>query len=262
MKRIEVLSCSDLKKIYHSRQGDVLALDGVTFSVEEGEFICLVGPNGCGKTTLLKLIAGLIQPTTGNIRIAPPESDSHLPAAMVFQDHGLFPWMTVQDNVAFGLEMQGVPARQAQDRARALIEQLGLDEFTRSYPHQLSGGMRQLTAIGRAFLANPSLLLMDEPFRSLNAQVRTLLQEELLSLWQRHNKIILYVTHDISEAVLMGDRILVMSGRPGHIREQIRIPFERPRQLRGRDASAAAEIEGQIWSIMEKDIRFSLKVSR
>ncbi len=256
------LSCTDLTKTYHSRQGDVRALDGVNFSVDEGEFICLVGPNGCGKTTLLKLIAGLNQPTSGTISINHSEADSHLPAVMVFQEHGLFPWMTVEANVAFGLEMQGVSTRHAQDRARTLVEQLGLGEFARSYPHQLSGGMRQLAALGRAFLADASLLLMDEPFRSLDAQVRYLLQEELLRLWQSHNKVILYVTHDISEAVLLSDRILVMSGRPGHIREQIRIPFQRPRQLRGRDASAAAEIEAQIWSIMEKDIRLNLKGSR
>jgi len=259
---MKILSCSDLTKIFRSQQGDVLALDGVTFSVEDSEFISLIGPNGCGKTTLLKLIAGLNQPTSGNISIATPEADTHLPAVMVFQDHGLFPWMTVQANVAFSLEMQGISARQAQDRARALVEQLGLGEFTHSYPHQLSGGMCQLTALGRAFLANSSLLLMDEPFRALDAQVRYLLQEELLRLWQAQNKVILYVTHDISEAVLLSDRILVMSGRPGHIREQIHIPFQRPRQLRGRDASAAAEIEAKIWSIMEKDVRLNLKVPK
>jgi NitT/TauT family transport system ATP-binding protein len=199
---MQVLSCGDVSKKFSSRQGDVQALDGVTFNIAEGEFVCLVGPNGCGKTTLLKLIAGLSQPSSGKIQITHSNEDSPLPAAMVFQDHGLFPWMTVQANMAFGLDMQGIPARQVQKQARALAEKLGLGAFAQAYPYQLSEGMRQLTAIGRAFLVNPSLLLMDEPFRSLDAQIRSLLQEELLRLWQSHNKVILYVTHDISEAVV------------------------------------------------------------
>ena len=253
------LACEQLAKIFPGRQGEIRALEDVTFGIEAGAFVCLVGPNGCGKTTLLRLIAGLTPPTAGSVRINPAIMDGRLPAAMVFQDQGLFPWMTALENVAFGLEAQGVPARQARARGRDLIAQLGLAEFESFYPYQLSGGMRQLVAIGRAFLADPAILLMDEPFRALDAQVRRLLQDELLALWERHRKLILYVTHDVEEAILLGDRVLVMSGRPGHIREEVSVPLSRPRQVLGKDAAAIGHLAGRIWSMLEQDVRLRMR---
>jgi NitT/TauT family transport system ATP-binding protein len=250
--------CQHLCKVYRTRNGVVPALEDVTFSVGEREFVCLVGPSGCGKTTLLKLIAGLLQPTSGRIVFAAEPANDHPRSALVFQEHGLFPWMSVLDNVAFGLEMQGVGRLERRDRARAFIEQVGLASFAHSYPHELSVGMRQRVGIARAFVADSQILLMDEPFGSLDAQTRLVLQEELLRIWRDHKKLVVYVTHDIEEAVLLGDRVLVMTGRPGSIREEIPIPLPRPRALSAREQPEVMEIKWHIWKMLEDEVRKSL----
>lgn len=252
------LNCQHLCKTYQTRNGVVTALENVTFSAREQEFVCFVGPSGCGKTTLLKIIAGLLESTSGQITFNAEPADGRPHNSLVFQEHGLFPWMTVLDNVAFGLEMQGVRRQERRDRARAFIEKVGLVSFAHSYPHELSVGMRQRVGIARAFVAEPQMLLMDEPFGSLDAQTKLVLREELLRIWKAHRKLVVYVTHDIEEAVLLGDRILVMTGRPGRIREEIPIPLGRPRDLSNRERPEVAEIKWHIWKILEDEVKKSL----
>jgi len=250
--------CQHLYRAYQTRNGTVPALEDVTFSVGEQEFVCIVGPSGCGKTTLLKLIAGLLEPTSGRIVFDAKPADGRFRTALVFQEHGLFPWMAVLDNVAFGLEMQGVGREERRHRARAFIEKVGLASCANSYPHELSVGMRQRVGIARAFVADPQIMLMDEPFGSLDAQTRLVLQEELLRIWKDHQKLVVYVTHDIEEAVVLGDRVLVMTGRPGRIREEIAIPLGRPRDLSAREQPEVTEIKWHIWKMLEEEVRKDL----
>jgi NitT/TauT family transport system ATP-binding protein len=252
--------CHQVAKKFKALQGEVTALDGVDFSVGEEEFVCIVGPSGCGKTTLLKIIAGLIQPTSGQVIYDPSDTNHHPESAMVFQDQGLFPWMTVLDNVAFGLEMRGVDRRARVAQAEDFLSRVGLGNFIHSYPHELSGGMRQRVAILRAFLTDPIMLLMDEPFGGLDSQTRLVMQEELLRIWKEHRKTVLYVTHDIEEAILLSDRILVMSGRPGTLREDIPIPLPRPRQFADRNRPEASVIYERIWNMIENEVRKDLRI--
>ena len=252
--------CVQLSKTFFSQRGRVNALKSVNFDVKDQEFLCIVGPSGCGKTTLLKLIAGLIKPTSGQILFSNDPSNGQPRTAMVFQDQALFPWMNVLDNVAFGLEMQGIDRKERRSQAYDLLKKVGLDGFYYSYPHELSGGMRQRVAILRAFLANPLILLMDEPFGALDSQTRLVMQEELLRIWKDHRKTIIYVTHDIEEAILLGDRILVMSGRPTSIRQEIIVPLERPRQLMIRDHPEVIEIRWHIWKMLEDEVRKELRI--
>ncbi|MFC2023720.1 ABC transporter ATP-binding protein [Chloroflexota bacterium] len=250
--------CQHLSKSYPTRNGAIVALDDVTFDVGEREFVCVVGPSGCGKTTLLKIIAGLLEPTSGRLVFSSPALKGRPRSAMVFQDHGLYPWMTVLDNVAFGLKMQGMESEERHERALAFITRVGLAPFANSYPHELSIGMGQRVGIARAFVAGPQMLLMDEPFGSLDAQTKLVLEEELLRIWREHQKLVVYVTHDIEEAVLLGDRVLVMTGRPGRIREDIPIPIKRPRDLSTREHSDVAEIKWHIWRMLKEEVRESL----
>jgi len=252
--------CCEVTKTYRTRNGSVHALDKTSFSVGRREFVCIVGPSGCGKTTLLKIIAGLIKPTSGEIVYNGSGSNGRLRNAMVFQEHGLFPWMTVLDNVAFGLEMQGARRRERRERAGAFVQQIGLGSFADAYPHSLSVGMRQRVGILRAFAADPQMLLMDEPLGSVDAQAKRVLQTELLRIWEQHQKLVIYVTHDIEEAVLLGDRVLVMSARPGRVLEEIPIPLSRPRQL-GKERPEISEIKWHIWTMLEDGVRQSLSVS-
>jgi len=250
--------CRQIGKVYPTGDGGVRALEDVTFSVAPEEFVSIVGPSGCGKTTLLKIIAGLIAPTSGTVEFPDGANGDRPRTALVFQEHGLFPWMTVLDNVAFGLEMRGVARPERSERARAFIEKVGLAPFARSHPHELSAGMQQRVGIVRAFVSNPRVLLMDEPFGSLDAQTRLVLQDELLRIWKDDRKVVIHVTHDIEEAVRLGDRVLVMTGRPGHILEEIAIPLDRPRDSSGGIAPQVAEIRWHIWKILESDVRKGL----
>ena len=254
-------SCHNLWKTYQTRSGNIPALEDVTFSVEPEEFVCIVGPSGCGKTTLLKLIAGLQQPSSGGIVFGTGAAADRPRTALVFQDHGLFPWMTVLDNVAFGLEMRGVSRSERHDQAATFIDMVGLAPFAHCYPHELSVGMSQRVGIARAFVADPDILLMDEPLGSVDAQTKLLLQSELLRIWREHRKLVIYVTHDIDEAILLGDRVLVLAGHPGRIREEISIPIDRPRELSYRDRPDVTEIKWHIWSILESEVRKSLWIS-
>jgi NitT/TauT family transport system ATP-binding protein len=248
------LVCQDINKTYVTPRGAVTALEHVSFRAEGEQFVCIVGPSGCGKTTLLKIIAGLLKPASGTAHV---EGKS----AMVFQSDGLFPWKTVLQNVAFGLKVQGVPRKPREDLAVARIEQMGLGDFANRYPYELSAGMQQRVALARAFVSDAPILLMDEPFGALDAQTRTILQDELLHIWQRDHKLIVFVTHDLDEAIRLADRILVLSARPGTIRADIRVKLPRPRDAVGSNHQEMAELKWDIWKMLEADMRQQLHVS-
>ncbi|MDQ3810034.1 MAG: ABC transporter ATP-binding protein [Chloroflexota bacterium] len=250
-----------MSKTFTTRAGPVQAVADVTFEVAAGEFVSIVGPSGCGKSTLLRLLAGLLDHSSGQVRFETEPAGARPRNAMVFQEHGIFPWLTVIDNVAFGLEMQGVPGRERRARARTFLAQVGLQDVAGAYPHELSVGMRQRVAIARAFLTDPELLLMDEPFSALDAQSKLVLQEELLRIWRDHQKTVIYVTHDIEEAVLLGDRVLVMGGHPGRVRETIQVPLGRPRNLRDREQPQVRTIAWHIWQAIEDEVRQRLRIS-
>lgn len=225
------LEIDHVSKTYGEGPQATLALEQVTVKADLGEFICLLGVSGCGKSTLLQLIAGLEIPSAGQLRIAGTAIDgrTHPSASVVFQDHGLFPWMDVKRNVAFSLKARGVGPTERAKIARDFIELVGLAAFADKYPHQLSGGMRQRVGIARALSTNPKLLLMDEPFGALDAQTRTVMQAELLRLWGLLKTTIIFVTHSIEEAVMLADRVVVMSPRPGRVRQTFAIDLARPR---------------------------------
>jgi len=207
------------------------ALDDVSIRIEPGEFVCLLGPSGCGKSTLLGALAGHLRPSSGKLLLDGRPIDGPDPRrGLVFQHHTLFPWLSVQDNVAYGLKMRGVGKAQRRLQAHELLEQIGLKGFEERYPKALSGGMQQRVEIARVLINQPRVLLMDEPFGALDALTRLKMQEMLLNLWQRLRTTIVFVTHDIDEALYMADRILVMSPRRGRIIDEIRVPAERPRQ--------------------------------
>ena len=212
--------------------GAVVAFQDLTLDVRENESLCIVGPSGCGKTTLLRCMAGLIEPSDGRVLLDGSLVIQPSPnVAMVFQHFGLFPWKTVYENVAYGLKLRGVPRARWSDRLRPYLELVGLAGFESAYPYQLSGGMQQRAGLARALAVDPDVLLMDEPFGSLDAQTREVLQEELLRILERAQKTMVFVTHSIDEAILLGDRIVVMSARPGQVREIIDIAFPRPRDV-------------------------------
>jgi NitT/TauT family transport system ATP-binding protein len=248
-------SLQGISKYYPTRKGSVLALDQMFLQAEAHEFLCIVGPSGCGKTTLLKLIAGIQHPSAGSVQFAGPPPKNAPRCAMVFQDHGLFPWMNILDNVAFGLETQGVALPIRRQAAKHWLENIGLGTFTGHYPHELSGGMRQRAALGRAFLANAPILLMDEPFSALDAQMRLLLQAELLQCWAEKRQTVVYVTHDIDEAILLGDRVLVMSRRPGRILEEYRVPLSRPRTPQNATQQEVITLKWKIWQTIQAEVQ-------
>ncbi|ELX12852.1 taurine import ATP-binding protein TauB [Janthinobacterium sp. HH01] len=206
------------------------AVQDISLTVAPGEFVCLLGPSGCGKSTLLGALAGHLQPSKGTISVDGVAVDGpHAERGLVFQHHTLFPWRRVVDNVAFGLKMQGVPRAERHRRALELLAMVGLEEFAQHYPAQLSGGMKQRVEIARVLINHPRVMLMDEPFGALDAQTRLMMQQLLLQLWARIRTTIVFITHDIDEALFLADRILVMSPRPGRIIEEIKIDFARPR---------------------------------
>jgi len=226
------VSVSKISKVFATRQGAVEALAEVSFGVAEGEFVAILGPSGCGKSTLLMMCGGLETASSGRIAIAGTEvSGPRDSVGIMFQDPTLLPWMTVLDNVLFPIRILGRPLRDHLDRARELLDIAGLGGFELSKPHQLSGGMRQRVAICRALVYDPAILLMDEPFSALDALTRDEMNVALLDVWERNRKTALFVTHSIREAVLLADRVIVMSRRPGTIIEDLRVPFVRPRDF-------------------------------
>jgi NitT/TauT family transport system ATP-binding protein len=225
------LRCSGVSVYFEAGPGRVRALENVSFDTGRGEFLSIVGPSGCGKTTLLRTLAGIVQPQQGSVEWIEERRDGSPGVLMVFQEHSLFPWMSVLENAAFGLEMQRVPREERESRARPLLQRFGFAGRERAYPHQLSVGMKQRVAVIRAFLSNPAVLLMDEPFAALDCQTRLTLQQELLDLWEEEaHRTVVYVTHDVEEAILLSDRVLVLSSQPGRIIAEFPVPFERPRE--------------------------------
>ena len=252
-RRGAAIEIAHLRKEYVSGQGRVLAVDNICLTISPGEFLCIVGPSGCGKSTLLRILAGLDRATSGTIKI--DAAGWAVQNAMVFQESGLFPWMSVEANVGFGLMTRGVPAAKSAERVDAALKLVGLTKFSRHYPHQLSGGMRQRTAIARAFVTDPAMLLMDEPFASLDAQNRAILQTELVRIWEQTGKTVIYVTHSIEEALLLGHRCVVMTAQPGRIKQIIDVPFRHPRDLIA--LSAAREfgrLKLDIWRVLEEEV--------
>ncbi|MDD9935839.1 MAG: ABC transporter ATP-binding protein [Myxococcales bacterium] len=225
-----VMRVDHLGKTFLGAQGEVQALGDIEFDVRRGEFISVIGPSGCGKSTLIRILAGLDYPTEGAVMLdGEPVIGPGADRGMVFQGYTLFPWLTVEKNVMFGLKMKGVKRREAREQARHWLEVVGLSGFAGHYPKQLSGGMKQRVAIARALANQPRILLMDEPFGALDAQTRAHMQAHLLKIWRDLDVTILFITHDLDEAVYLSDRIVAMGTGPGHVQEMIEVPVERPR---------------------------------
>jgi NitT/TauT family transport system ATP-binding protein len=247
-------------QMFRDRSGHAVeALTGVTFAVEAEELVAVVGPSGCGKSTLLNLLAGLLTPTTGRVGFEGALPAGRPATAMVFQEFALFPWRTVLGNVELGLEEAGYAKAERRRIARRWVEQTGLGGFETKYPHQLSGGMRQRVGIARALAVDPAVLLMDEPFSALDAQTRQLMQEELLALWTRTRQTIVYVTHNIHEAVWMADRVIVLSRRPGRVVEIVGVKLSRPRTETMLGDPAFLHAVERIWSLIRSEAQDALR---
>jgi NitT/TauT family transport system ATP-binding protein len=232
----------------------VTALDDVSLTIPRGQFVCIVGPSGCGKTTLLRIVAGLEQLSYGQVQVA--RDDTSRPInAMIFQEQSLFPWMTVRDNVAYGLRMRGVPKRSLEPVVDGYLNKVGLSRFASAFPHQLSGGMKQRVSIARAFANDPEILLMDEPFAALDEQNKILLQEELLRIWDETRKTVLFITHSIDEALVLGDRVLVMTAHPGKIKADLSIDFPRPREVyRLKATPEFGQLAYRVWELLKEEV--------
>jgi NitT/TauT family transport system ATP-binding protein len=231
----------------------VKALDDVSLDVEPGEFVCVVGPSGSGKSTLLRVCAGLVRQTAGDVAIRADHPGAPL-TSMVFQEHALLPWRTVLDNVAFGLENRKVPRAERHARAREMLALVGLAAFAGAYPHQLSGGMKQRVGIARALANGPEVLLMDEPLAALDAQTRAIMQEELLRIWGSVGTTVIYVTHSLEEALLLGDRIVLLTARPGRVRQVFPVDLGRPRGLEVRASPGYGVLLDEIWGQLREEV--------
>lgn len=236
-------------KKYSGRNGEMVALNGVSLDIHENEFVCVVGPSGCGKSTLLNIIAGLHEPTSGQVLVDGQAVSGPGPdRGVVFQQYALFPWLTVQKNVEFGLKLQGMSQDKAEQEAKKYIKMVDLEQFAQSYPKELSGGMKQRVAIARAYAINPKVLLMDEPFGALDAQTRTQLQTELLKTWEKEQKTCFFITHDVEEAIILAQRVIIMSARPGRIKEVVEINIPYPRTQETKMGKEFLDLKNHIWS--------------
>jgi ABC-type nitrate/sulfonate/bicarbonate transport system ATPase subunit len=236
-----------------SRQEQIVALDGIDLEIGDDEFLTILGPSGCGKTTLLNIIAGFDRATSGDVRldgeaILKPGPDR----GVVFQEYALFPWLTVEQNIEFGLRERRIAKAQRRARVRDQIASVGLSGFERRYPQELSGGMRQRVAIARALVNDPKILLLDEPFAALDAQTRTLMQQELLRVWSAARRTAIFITHNIEEAILLGDRVVVMTARPGRIKEIVAVDLPRPRDVTSADFNETRRRNG---SMLESEVQ-------
>ncbi len=244
----------DLLKIYETPHGAVTALQRFNLEVAEGEFVCIVGPSGCGKSTFLRILAGLEEESGGTVRIIPGPDPSKPLNNVVFQEYAIFPWKTVIENVAFGLQMRGVGRRERLAVAQEWLERVGLSRFAHYYPHQISGGMKQRVSIARALANDPEVLLMDEPLGALDAQTRAVLQEELLRIWDETRKTVVYITHSIDEAVLLGDRVVLMTAHPGTNKATFHVPLPRPRTLKSRATEEFRALTVAIWDSLKDEV--------
>ncbi|MFP4545441.1 MAG: ABC transporter ATP-binding protein [Methanomassiliicoccales archaeon] len=247
-----VLSIRELKKSFPMEEGELVAVEQFNLDVHKGEFLCILGPSGCGKTTILRILAGLERPTSGKIlldgrEISGPGSDR----GMVFQEFALFPWRTVRKNIEFGMELRKVPKEERNAAFQKYIDLVGLQGFEDSHPYELSGGMRQRVGIARALANDPAILLMDEPFGSLDAQTRNLMQKELLRIWEETKKTVVFITHSVDEAVFLSDRVVVMTARPGRIKDRFKVPYDRPRD---RASVEFASLRKNILAELEREV--------
>ena len=236
-------------KKFNGRGGEMVALNGVDMDIHENEFICVVGPSGCGKSTLLNIIGGLDTPTEGKVLVDGKEVDGPGPdRGIVFQQYALFPWLTVEKNVQFGLKLQGKSPEECQEIAQKYIKMVELEQFAKSYPKELSGGMKQRVAIARAYAVNPKVLLMDEPFGALDAQTRTQLQQELLETWEKEQKTCFFITHDVEEAIILAQRVVIMCARPGRLKDIVDIDIPYPRNQETKMTPRFLELKNYIWN--------------
>jgi NitT/TauT family transport system ATP-binding protein len=242
------------EKRFATRAGWMTALHDFDLTVGEGEFVCVVGPSGCGKSTFLRILAGLDAVSAGEVRIVPGPNPSQPLNNVVFQEYAVFPWKTVLHNVAFGLEMRGVRRAEREARARRWIAKVGLQRFEDYYPSQLSGGMKQRVSIARALANDPQVLLMDEPLGALDAQTRAVLQEELLAIWEETRTTVVYITHSIEEAVLLADRVVVMTAHPGTVKTEFRVDLPRPRDIATTSTPEFAALTGAVWEAVRDEV--------
>jgi NitT/TauT family transport system ATP-binding protein len=248
------LHIHNVSKTYHSDGQEVLAIDEIDLKIKNKEFATILGPSGCGKSTLLRIVAGLIKPTKGIVRL-----DGHVitrpgqDRGMVFQSYTLFPWLTVSENIQFGLEISGVAKAKQEQIAGEFVEKVGLKGFEKTYPRGLSGGMKQRVAIARALANNPAILLLDEPFGALDAQTRALMQELLTQIWEELHKTILFVTHDVEEAIFLSDRVFIMTARPGTIKAEIEVPLERPRSYEIKATESFLNLKKQALALIREE---------
>jgi NitT/TauT family transport system ATP-binding protein len=254
------LRITGLRKEFETRRGPVVALEGADLELQENEFVTLVGTSGCGKSTLLGIVAGLIEPSGGIVEVdGRPVEGPGRDRGVVFQQYTLFPWLTARGNVEFALRGEKLSRAARRARAQELLELVGLDEFADAQPRELSGGMQQRVAIARALSYRPQLLLMDEPFGALDALTRGVMQELLTEIWERHRLTVLFVTHDVEEAVFISDRVLVMTNRPGRIKDEVRVPLTRPRS---HEMLSSPEFMAARWGVLESIRSESLAAAR
>ena len=243
-----------VSKHYPTADGVMVALEDFSLDVTAGEFVCIVGPSGCGKSTFLRMVAGLESISQGAISIRPGADAAKPLNSVVFQEYAIFPWKTLADNVAFGLQMRGIGRKERLDTARFWLDRVGLSRFADYYPHQISGGMKQRVSIVRALANDPEVLLMDEPLGALDAQTRVVIQEELLRIWEETRKTVLYITHSLDEAVLLGDRVILMSAQPGRHLATFKIDLPRPRSIATTNLPAFAEYRAAIWEKLSAEV--------
>ena len=249
-----IIKLENVSKVFKLDSSYIKALEDLNLSIYNGEFLCIVGPSGCGKSTLLRILAGLEEHTSGNLTIKREPSDKPL-NSMVFQGDSLFPWMTVIDNASYGLKMQGVSKKERYEIAGEYLSKMGLEGFEKAYPHQLSGGMRQRVSVARAFASDPEILLMDEPFGSLDEQNKIILQQELLKIWEETRKTTIFITHSIDEALLLGDRVIVMTTIPGKVKSVIEVNLSRPRDFSEiRSDSTFIALYQKIWRELREEV--------
>jgi len=250
------IRANDITLVFKSKNREpVTALDKLSLEIAKGEFVSIVGPSGCGKSTFLNLLLGLVRPDSGVLQMdGKPITGPGQERAMVFQEFGLLPWRTVTANVELGLELKGIAAAQRTQRAMDLIKLVGLNGFERHYPHELSGGMKQRVGLARALATEPEVLLMDEPFAALDAQTRDLMQMELLQIWERTRKTVLFVTHSIEEAAYLSDRVIIMTARPGRAKQIVNIALPRPRDYEMRLTPEFNDIKLKIWDVLKEEL--------
>lgn len=256
------IACRGLKKSYFDirRKEEIVAIDGLDLEVADREFVTILGPSGCGKTTFLNIVAGFERETGGSLVLdGAPITGPGPDRGVVFQEYALFPWLTIEENVEFGLRERGVPAAERAARTQRQIGAVGLVGFENRYPQELSGGMRQRVALARVLVNDPKILLMDEPFAALDAQTRSLMQEELLSVWSSDRRAVIFITHNIEEAILLGDRVLVMTARPGRIKEIVEVNLSRPRDVTSDQFNA---IRRHVASLMVEEAKKAFAYSR